>query len=314
MRGKRSKQYRKLMSQYQMTFGFREPYQCLVDAEMVRDSCRFKMELAPALERTVHGKVKPSTLRTHPTIICFFPFEGSSVRDSANIGEIVITQCEIRKLYGQNSDPGAAEAIEVAKTFERRRCGHHPDEYPEPLSTEECLESVVDPKKSGTNKHRYVVASQDNSVRRMLRSVRGTPLIYVKRSVMILEPMADESVQVRAREERAKFRAEIRKPVATGKRKRDDEDDEADGDEDREGHKKEKNKKIKTKGPKGPNPLSVKKSKKKDPAQQNKVPAKRKRRRKGTSSKGEQPSTDGAQATEAVTTTTTMTTTDGDAE
>jgi U3 small nucleolar RNA-associated protein 23 len=59
MRGKRSKQYRKLMEQYSMTFGFREPYQVLVDAEMVTDACRFKMDLAASLERTVHGKVKP---------------------------------------------------------------------------------------------------------------------------------------------------------------------------------------------------------------------------------------------------------------
>lgn len=29
MRGKRSKQYRKLMEQFSMTFGFREPYQVL---------------------------------------------------------------------------------------------------------------------------------------------------------------------------------------------------------------------------------------------------------------------------------------------
>lgn len=29
MRGKRSKQYRKLMEQYSMTFGFREPYQVI---------------------------------------------------------------------------------------------------------------------------------------------------------------------------------------------------------------------------------------------------------------------------------------------
>ena len=34
---------------------------CLpVDAEMVQDSCKFKMDLAAGLERTVHGKVKPS--------------------------------------------------------------------------------------------------------------------------------------------------------------------------------------------------------------------------------------------------------------
>ncbi|KAH7162966.1 Fcf1-domain-containing protein [Dactylonectria estremocensis] len=243
MRGKRSKQYRKLMEQFSMTFGFREPYQVLVDAEMVKDSCRFKMDLAPALQRTVHGQVKP-----------------------------MITQCEIRKLYAQNKEPGVAEAIELAKTLERRRCGHHPDQYPEPLSTEECMKSVVDPKGSGQNKHRYVVASQVQEVRRMLRGIKGVPLIYIKRSVMILEPMADESVQLRAREERGKFRAELRGSL--GKRKRGENDDEdkedKDGDEkdkqggDKKGTQGDDKKKKKAYGRKQPNPLAVQKTKKQD--------------------------------------------------
>ncbi|OAQ72330.1 rRNA-processing protein UTP23 [Pochonia chlamydosporia 170] len=247
MRGKRSKQYRKLMERYCMTFGFREPYQVLVDAEMVQDSCRFKMELEPALQRTAHGKVKP-----------------------------MITQCEIRKLYARKDEPGISEAIEVAKSCERRRCGHHPEDYPEPLSTLECFQSVVDPKDTGENKHRYVVASQSQELRRMLRGVRGVPLIYIKRSVMILEPMSDESVRLRAREERSKFRAGLKPTI--GKRKRDDKDDE-DEDEDGVGksdgedtnletsrnteEKQPAKKKSKRPGPKGPNPLSVKKKSKK---------------------------------------------------
>lgn len=79
MRGKRSKQYRKLMQQYCLTFGFREPYQVLgafkmtkisfilaililtftVDAQMIQDADRFKMDLTGSLERVLHGKVKP---------------------------------------------------------------------------------------------------------------------------------------------------------------------------------------------------------------------------------------------------------------
>ncbi|KAJ6446101.1 rRNA-processing protein UTP23 [Purpureocillium lavendulum] len=238
MRGKRSKQYRKLMEQFSMAFGFREPYQVLVDAEMVQDSCRFKMELEPALQRTVHGKVKP-----------------------------MITQCEIRKLYAKKNEHGVSEAIEVAKTCERRRCGHHPDEYPEPLSTLECIQSVVDPKDKGENKHRYVVASQSQEVRRMLRAVRGVPLIYIKRSVMILEPMSDESAATRAREEKSKFRAEIK--ATLGKRKREakdgsDDEDANDGaaDSARAGEADAAaKKKKKQRGPKGPNPLSMKKTK-----------------------------------------------------
>lgn len=171
------------------------------------------------------------------------------------------------------------EAIELAKTLERRRCGHHPHEFPEPLPTTECLQSVVDPKGTGQNKHRYVVASQGQDVRRMLRGVRGVPLIYIKRSVMILEPMADESARLRAREERMKFRAEIKN--ALGKRKREAEDDDDEDEDDEEtgtktdqpsetapvqppkGTKEEKKKTKKRRGPKGPNPLAVKKSKKK---------------------------------------------------
>jgi U3 small nucleolar RNA-associated protein 23 len=228
----------------------------------------------------------------------------------------VITQCEIRKLYAQKTESGVSEAIEVAKSFERRRCGHHPDEYPEPLSTEECLLSVVDPKESGQNKHRYVVASQGQDVRRMLRGVQGTPLIYIKRSVMILEPMADESAQLREREERMKFRAEI-KSALIGKRKREREDEgEGDGKDDDADEAaspaREKKKKSKGKGPKGPNPLAVKKPKKKtqEPSTKNKAekdetkndkaeklekgtdeaPAKRKRRRRNKASKGEEDS------------------------
>ncbi|PFH57714.1 hypothetical protein XA68_14660 [Ophiocordyceps unilateralis] len=255
MRGKRSKQYRKLMEQFSMTFGFREPYQVLVDAEMVFDTCRFKMELEPALQRTLHGKVKP-----------------------------MITQCEIRKLYARKDEPGLDEVIEAAKSLERRRCGHHPDEYPEPLSTMDCLQSVIDDKGKGENKHRYVVASQSQDVRRMLRGIRGVPLIYVRRSVMILEPMSDESVQTRARDEKSKFRAEIK--ATLGKRKREEQAEAGDGNRDDGGHSppspsgrddaaaaaaaaattttttEKPKKKKKTRGPKGPNPLSVKKSKK----------------------------------------------------
>ncbi|KAG8421093.1 hypothetical protein J3458_002999 [Metarhizium acridum] len=292
MRGKRSKQYRKLMERYCMTFGFREPYQVLVDAEMVQDSCRFKMELEPALQRTAHGKVKP-----------------------------MITQCEIRKLYARKNEPGISEAIEVAKTCERRRCGHHPDEYPEPLSTLECLQSVIDPKDTGENKHRYVVASQNLDLRRMLRGVRGVPLIYIKRSVMIMEPMSDESVRLRAREERSKFRAGLKPTI--GKRKRAERDDGGEEDDDdgnvmatdKGTEPKPPAKKSKRPGPKGPNPLSVKKKAKKQTDGTSKpkktaktaeteeksgeAPAKRKRKRKSKSTNADSAGEGGSGETNA---------------
>lgn len=162
-------------------------------------------------------------------------------------------------------EPAAKNAcIDVAKTFERRRCGHHV--LPEPLSALECIKSVVDAKDSGTNKHRYVVASQDGRLRATMRGIAGVPLIYINRSVMIMEPMAAKTEEVRNGEERAKVRAGL-KPrrgqvpdEAPLKRKRSDEEDDEDvGDAAAQSESAAKKRK---KGPKAPNPLSVKKTKK----------------------------------------------------
>lgn len=157
--------------------------------------------------------------------------------------------------------------ILTAKTMERRRCNHH--DLDEPLSTLECFNSVIDPKNSLTNKNRYVVASQDEDVRRYCRGIKGVPLVYVKRSVMIIEPMATSSVNAREGMEREKFRSGLktRGTALVGKRKRDEDDGDAIVGEGQEanantGADKRAGKKKKVKGPKGPNPLSMKKPKK----------------------------------------------------
>ena len=158
--------------------------------------------------------------------------------------------------------------IITAKSMERRRCNHHT--LDEPLSTLECLSSVIDPKGFRSNKHCYVVASQEEQTRRHCRSVRGVPLIYVKRSVMVMEPMTQASVGSREGIEREKFRSGLKtRSVRPGKRKRDDDEDEVGrgGGEQIEdvtrGEAKENGqmaKKVKVRGQKGPNPLSVKKA------------------------------------------------------
>ncbi|KAI9758793.1 MAG: hypothetical protein M4579_002807 [Chaenotheca gracillima] len=233
MRGKRAKQYRKLMQQYGMSFGFREPYQVLLDAEMLHAAAGFKMDLVAGLERTLQGQVKP-----------------------------MISQCSMRHLYTAN--PPVPRLIDQAKTFERRRCNHHT--LDEPLSTLECISDVVDIKHSGTNKHRYVVASQSPEVRASMRNIPGVPLVYLRRSVMIMEPMGSATERKRESGEREKFEAGLKGKRAAGstlKRKRDgspaeggDVVDGAPGEESSEAIKKRKKK------AKGPNPLSVKRTKK----------------------------------------------------
>ncbi|KAF8475944.1 Fcf1-domain-containing protein, partial [Kalaharituber pfeilii] len=191
MRGKRSKAYKKLMNAYSLTFGFRAPYQVLMDSEIVLDAVKYKMDLVGGLEKALHGKIKP-----------------------------MITQCSIRHLYllpttsrsgiatNQTSTPNSvlatlkSSAVTLAKTFERRRCNHHT--LSDPLSNFACIQScVVSP--TGENKHRYIVATQNREMRAYLRSIPGVPLIYINRSVMIMEPMADASWERREKEEWGKF-------------------------------------------------------------------------------------------------------------
>ncbi|KAF2099525.1 hypothetical protein NA57DRAFT_55488 [Rhizodiscina lignyota] len=239
MRGHRAKQYRKLMHQYSLTFNFREPYQVLLDAEIIQDAAHFKMDLIAGLKRTLQGEVKP-----------------------------MITQCSMRHLY--SATPKDESLIAQAKTYERRRCNHHTLETP--LNTIECLSSVVDPKDSRTNKHRYIIASQNAELRAKMRRIPGVPLIYINRSVMIMEPMASATEGVREQEEKGKFRAGIkgaRGGQALGKRPRDTAGaapgESAPGDVEEQPTVPERGEPVKKKrkqGAREPNPLSVKKPKK----------------------------------------------------
>lgn len=198
----------------------------------------------------------------------------------------VITQCCMRHLY--NAQPKNEVVIQHAKNFERRRCNHHTLE--KPLSARECLASVIDPKGNQTNKHRYVVACQDFEVQQYLQSIPGVPMIYIVRSVMIMKPMSAATAQVTAREEQSKLRSGIRKAnqisqPATKRPAPDQASDQeesanndldgigevtatttADGEPDSVGMTATDPTdapptKKRRKGPKGPNPLSVKKSK-----------------------------------------------------
>jgi U3 small nucleolar RNA-associated protein 23 len=230
MKLKRAKAYRKLMHQYEIQFGFREAYQVLLDAEILQDAWKFKIDLVPRLEGVLAGKIKP-----------------------------MITQCSIRHLY--NAKPKNDALIEQAKTYERRRCNHHELEHP--FSSLECLSAVVGP----TNKHRYIVASQDQEVRAHMRTIAGLPLVYISKSVMLLEPMNTQTAEQRSALERSKFRLGLkgqRNPEVGQKRKREGDAEGADASiENSAGDKPQKKKRQK--GPKQPNPLSMKKSTKAPP-------------------------------------------------
>lgn len=218
MRQKRAKSYRKQMLVYNHTFKFRQPYQVLVDDQLVLETFNSSFDLVKGLKRTLQAEVKP-----------------------------MITQCCMQQLY-ESRNQGA---IDAAKEFERRRCNHNPKD---PKSAEECLLSVVNV--NGKNKHRYVVATQDVEIRRKLRRVPGVPLVYMNRSVMVMEPLSTASEKVSQEVENAKLYKGLNDAKYAGIAHNEEEEAEEKGDGSQE------NKPKKRKGPKEPNPLSMKKKKK----------------------------------------------------
>ncbi|KAH7076442.1 Fcf1-domain-containing protein [Paraphoma chrysanthemicola] len=234
MKLKRAKAYKKLLHQYELNFGFREPYQVIFDSQILEDAYRFKIDLVARLQKVLGGQVKP-----------------------------MITTCDMRHLY--LAKPKNETLILQAKEYERRRCNHQ--DLDEPLSTLECLSEVVDPKSNGTNKNRYIVASNDARVRGHMRSIAGVPLIYISKSVVLMEPMANATEEQREREEKSKFKLGLkgqRKPDQPPKRKREEQDGEQEGGSIADGATgdAQPSKKKRAKGPKQPNPLSMKKPKK----------------------------------------------------
>ena len=115
-----------------------------------------------------------------------------------------------------------------------------------------------------SNKHRYVIVAQSTALRNHLRRIAATPLIHINRSVMILEPPSDATVRAKTLvrigsldSSRYPFNISLHSQMeeknlgATSssdiKLVKETQPEEAP--------------KKKKKGPKGPNPLSVKKKK-----------------------------------------------------
>lgn len=209
MRQKRAKSYKKQMNVYLHTFKFREPFQTIVDDEIVLTCDKASFNLPKGLTRTIQAELKP-----------------------------MITQCCMQALYLTNNQP----AIDLAKSFERRRCNH----FGNPKPPAECIESIVNI--DGENKHRYVVATQNTKLRKTLRGVPGVPLIFMNRSVMVMEPASDATMRAATLSENAKLTAGLN-DTKIGYIKKEEEAEE------------EQPQKKKRKGPKEPNPLSMKKKK-----------------------------------------------------
>lgn len=262
MRAKRSKKYRKIMITYEQTFGFRPPFQALLSSAFIRTCYAFKMPLQKSLENTLHNPARLFITK-------------------CTLAKIIADEKLRRKSVGENEHHhgGRPEWLPPPTDLPLRYCKHNDEEG----AVEEwrCLVDLVAGQPRGNeqarNKSHFVLAAAEASeeeqrrkgfveVRERARMVPGVPLVYVKRSVMVLEELSAASEGVRRGMERGKFREGIvGKGVGDRKRKRgegEEEEVEEAADPNLDGGRAAMIKKVKAKGPKQPNPLSVPKKKK----------------------------------------------------
>lgn len=212
-----------------------------------------------------------------------------------------ITQCTLAKVmegYSGKGKDGRPEYLPPPMTVPLRYCKHRDGEGKERgvIGEGDCIVELVGGGAKGNevrkNKEHFVVAVadwdegiKDEKERRRLENVRrekrkkgeveidvrpgaravpGVPIIYVKKSVMVLEEPSVATERAVRGIEKDKYKDGIGGAVRGTKRKREDDDEAGDDDSDSEdgGARLTTSKSPKKqKGPRGPNPLSVKKKK-----------------------------------------------------
>lgn len=240
------------------------------------------MPVQKFLSNTLHGEARPYITQCSlaaATARHRAKFEKESKRGGAG------------KEQAKGRGDGKPEWLPLPTEVPLRYCKHKDAEGNEAgeLEEAECLVDLVggQPKGNETrkNKNHYVIATAESEeeiqrqqqlqsqpqnprkrkrgsgtdVREVARQIPGVPIVYVKRSVMILEELSAASERLIRGVEREKFKEGLIGDARGVKRKRPEEGDDG---EDGESGRKQINPKVRgLKKAKNPNPLSVKKKK-----------------------------------------------------
>lgn len=190
MRQKRSKTYRKLLSSYILHFGFRPPFQVLIDASFAQTLSALHLSPQEALAR-LSDVLQVSQLSKGKVNKQNAFSRGGGSREEGVSGndeiKLLITQCSMVELYrDEKLGDLQRDAVALAKNWERRKCNHR-----EAIPSDECLAEVIGP----ANRHRYIVASDSQGLRRELREkVAGVPVVHSNSSrVVVLEKMSERT-------------------------------------------------------------------------------------------------------------------------
>ncbi|XP_034278102.1 rRNA-processing protein UTP23 homolog [Pantherophis guttatus] len=151
----RQKHAKKNMGFYKYNFGFREPFQVLLDGTFCQAALRNKIQIREQLPGYLAGATQLCTTR------CV-------------LKEL---ECLGKELYG---------AKLIAQRFQLRNCSH----FKNPVSGSVCLLSMVE----DGNPHHYFIATQDQHLATKIKKRPGIPLLFIIQNTMVLDKPSAKSL------------------------------------------------------------------------------------------------------------------------
>jgi len=157
MRINRLKRIQKSLSFYINNFGFRKPFQVLIDGTFCFVALKDQLDIQDQLKKYLGDDIK-----------------------------LLTTQCVV--LETEKLGKSVFGAMLIVKKFPIHKCEHKD----KPVTGSECLLSMI----GASNSNRYIVATQDRDLQDILRSKPGVPLLYFHNKGPTLEAPTEESHKV----------------------------------------------------------------------------------------------------------------------
>ncbi|KAH0617482.1 hypothetical protein JD844_015778 [Phrynosoma platyrhinos] len=151
----RQKHAKKNMGFYKYNFGFREPFQVLLDGTFCQAALRNKIQIREQLPGYLAGATQLCT-----------------------------TRCVLKELESLGKELYGAKLI--AQRFQVRHCSH----FKNPVSGSVCLLSMTE----GGNPHHYFIATQDQDLATKIKKRAGIPLLFIIQNTIVLDKPSAKSL------------------------------------------------------------------------------------------------------------------------
>lgn len=153
MKVKRLKRANRLLTFFKYNFKFVPPYRVLVDGTFCNAALQEKLNLAEQIPKYL-------TEETY----------------------LMTTNCVLHEL--EKFGPLLYGALVIAKQFEIAECTHKT-----PKAASDCLAHLA--RRAASGKQKYFIATQDDELTEKLRSIVGTPIMYIKFKTILLDNVSE---------------------------------------------------------------------------------------------------------------------------